>query len=139
MELVPVNTNNIFLLQDFINNMGEAATSFRYFARRDIKVIEQHEATLLFIENNRPVAYGHLEKEKDEVWLGICVLPNAKGKGYGKQMMNALIQKATANNIKKISLTVDKINKTAIHLYEKTGFSKVKETDSYFKYEFKIL
>jgi ribosomal protein S18 acetylase RimI-like enzyme len=136
MEVVSVTGNNVGLLQNFIDNIGESAGTFRYFAKRDVSVIKQHIATLLFTENDKPVAYGHLEREGDEVWLGVCVLPGVKGKGYGKQMMNALIQKAEANNVKKISLTVDKVNKAAVQLYEKLGFKKVAETDSYFKYEF---
>ena len=135
MELVVVTTDNIGLLQTFIDHIGASATTFRYFAKRDTSVICQHITTLLFTENEQPVAYGHLEKEGEEVWLGVCVLPHVKGKGYGKLMMNALIQRAGENNIKKISLTVDKVNKAAIQLYEKLGFKKRAETDRYFKYE----
>lgn len=138
MEVLNVTGRDIQQLQYFIDHIGEASETFRYFAKRDTSVIHQHLITLLFLEEGKPFAYGHLEPEGDEVWLGICVLPYKKGMRYGIQMMDALIEKAKSLSVTTIALTVDKVNEPAIRLYERFGFRKVKETNSYFKYELQL-
>ncbi len=135
MMIIAVTAETLYLLQNFISNMGDSSNSFRYFIKRDITVIHQHLTTLLAVEKNTPIAYGHLEAEEGVVWLGICVRQEYKGKGYGKQMMEALIEQAKLENINKISLTVDKTNAGAISLYEQCGFKKINEKEHYYFYQ----
>lgn len=134
MNLVFVHQENIHLLKTFIENIGEASKSFRYFNKRTIDVINNHLVTILLLENEFPVAYGHLDSEKDIVWLGICVLPAFSGKGYGNEMMKALIENAKRLKLNSITLTVDKENKLAINLYEKFNFQRKEEKESFYKY-----
>jgi GNAT superfamily N-acetyltransferase len=138
MEFVSVQRDNLELLNYFIRNIGEASLTFRYFNTRNVDIVYQHITTLLLIEDDIPVAYGHIEKEGEDVWLGICVTPSFAGKGYGKMMMDELITSAREKHISNISLTVDKINLPAISLYEKLGFVKVTEKDSFFKYKLEL-
>jgi len=135
MKFVSVNEENIYLLKAFIVNMGDASKSFRYFNNRRIEVINNHLVTLLLLENELPVAYGHLDSEKDTVWLGICVIPAFSGKGYGNEMMKALIVAAKPLKLNSIFLTVDKENKMAIRLYEKFNFQRIGERDNLYKYQ----
>ena len=139
MNVVQVNSKNIALLQEFINNIGDAAITFRYFNKRKLSEIRNHLITLLFTQENKPVAYGHLENVGLETWLGLCIAPAQKRNGLGMLMMEALIQKANQFGISTISLTVDKVNEAAINLYEKNGFIKVKETDTFFKYQLQLI
>jgi GNAT superfamily N-acetyltransferase len=138
MKFIVVQKNNLDLLDYFIRNIGEASLTFRYFNTRNIDVINQHLTTLLLIEEDVPVAYGHLEKEGEDIWLGVCVIPSFAGKGFGKLMMDELIANAKEKGISHISLTVDKVNLPAINLYEKLGFVKVTEEDFYFKYKLRL-
>lgn len=137
-SVITVNGTNIHLLSNFINQMGAASDTFRYFNKRTIDVISNHLVTLLLLYNNLPVAYGHLEPENKTIWLGICVLPGNAGKGFGKLMMSSLIEKARKLNISSIDLTVDKVNVAAIQLYEQYAFSKVGEASLYYKYQLLI-
>ena len=134
MEIVPVSKNNIHLLKAFIDNMGDASGSFRYYNSRTIESINNHLTTLLLIEKKQPVAYGHLDMENEIVWLGICVQPNSYRKGYGNIMMRELINFAKKSNVSKIYLTVDKDNNNAINLYEKFYFYKENEFGNSYKY-----
>src|SRR5690242_11212414 len=111
MSFVPIKQDNVQLLKDFIDHMGIAAESFRYFNSRSTDVITNHLVTLLIVENSKPVAYGHLDTEDGAVWLGVCILPPFIGKGYGKKMMNELMRTAKEMDVLKIQLTVDKENK----------------------------
>lgn len=133
-KIIPVNEQNISLLKIFIDQIGTAAETFRYFNNRQSDVISKHLTTLLLLHNDLPLAYGHLEEENKIVWLGICVLPGSAGKGLGKLMMHRLVETARQLNLLSIQLTVDKPNIPAIKLYEQFNFRKTDETGSYFKY-----
>jgi RimJ/RimL family protein N-acetyltransferase len=139
MEIVTVKQENIGLLKDFIASLGEAEKSFRYFNSRSPDVISNHLTTIIFVnEMKQPVAYGHLDKEQDNVWLGICVLPEYYNKGYGKKMMEQLIGTGQNLGLSSVLLSVDKDNPVAIQLYEKFNFQLTEETASYFKYKLDI-
>lgn len=135
MRLVSAKDDNIHLLKLFIENIGSASKTFRYFEKRPAAVINNHLVALLILELETPVAYGHLESEGDKIWLGICVLPKYTGKGFGNLMMENLIESARKQNIQIIDLTVDKLNLSAIKLYEKFNFKKSNEGDSYYRYQ----
>ena len=135
---IDIGPGNIDLLEGFIGKLGRASETFRYYNKRPVNVISNHLTTLMLTEDKMPVAYGHLEFENDTMWLGICVLPEKEGKGFGQLMMQRLIEKAKDKNIEKIDLTVDRINLKAIRLYEKFDFYKVSEHDSYFRYRLSL-
>lgn len=54
--------------------------------------------------------------------LGIGVLAPYRGKGIGKALMDAALQKAKLKGLTRIELTVREKNKSAISLYEQFGF-----------------
>ena len=125
---------DIILLSTFLKNAGVSLEKFRYFNDRNLEVIGDHIYRILILDkNNSPVAYGHLDPEKEIVWLGICVSETATRKGYGKKIMIKLIKKATKIGLKEIFLKVDSDNKIAISLYKKYFFEIISEKkDEYF-------
>ena len=140
-EFIQVKYPDVTLLRQFIAEAGTSLTSFRYFQKRPLEVIQNHACTFLLIENNKPIAYGHLDVsdepsvsfhcgEKTEtknilqrtIWLGIAVAEKHTGKGLGLLMMQKLIQFAKEQQIPSLRLSVDNSNTAAIRLYEKLGF-----------------
>jgi ribosomal protein S18 acetylase RimI-like enzyme len=71
--------------------------------------------------------YGFVDEKTPE--LAIAVVPNARGKGVGSALLDALLARARAAGHESISLSVDKRNSGAIHVYEEHGFSRVAESD----------
>jgi ribosomal protein S18 acetylase RimI-like enzyme len=138
MEYLKISKGNLAILEKFLNRIEKGSLSFRYFESRPLKVISNHIVTLLLIDKGRQIAYGHLDKEDDIVWLGIAVADNERGKGYGKKMMKKLINEAVKNNIEEISLTVDKTNIVAIELYKGLGFSLKSENKLTYRFELKL-
>lgn len=122
IQNLEIKKANITDLKIFIDNAGRSLKTFRYFQSRPLKIIENHIITVLLFSENIPVAYGHLEKEGENIWLGIAVSYAYKSNGYGNLILNYLINYAVIHNIKNIKLTVDKDNIVAIKLYEKNGF-----------------
>lgn len=54
--------------------------------------------------------------------LGVCISANYSGRGYGTEMVRHLISVAKSRKASEIILSVEESNRTAIQLYNKTGF-----------------
>ena len=122
MKFVQIKYPDLKLLEQFIADAGSSLKSFRYFQSRSIDVVKNHLCTFLLLDEEKPVAYGHLDSENGIVWLGTAVSEKYVGLGLGVMMVNELLNFAKQNNIKEIKLTVDDDNAAAIKLYEKSGF-----------------
>ena len=135
MKFIQVKYPDVKLLEQFIAEAGTSLRSFRYFQKRPIEVIKNHVCTFLLLDEEKPVAYGHLDNEEGVTWLGIAVSEKQVGQGLGIMMMNQLISFAKLNGVKEIKLSVDNDNAAAIKLYEKLGFKLVekKETFGFYK------
>jgi ribosomal protein S18 acetylase RimI-like enzyme len=137
MQIVRIDSTNIDLLYQFIKNPDEISPFFRYFQSRDPRAaFKNHVYTVVGIENDIVVAYGHIDYET-KYWFGICVLNTYQGKGYGKQIINSILEFTDSNSID-LALSVDSNNIVAIELYKKNGFIKVKNTDTIVYMERKI-
>ena len=71
--------------------------------------------------------YGFVDERTPE--LAIAVVPNARGKGVGTKLLDALLERARAEGFGAVSLSVDKRNGGAIALYRQHGFEQVGESD----------
>lgn len=71
--------------------------------------------------------YGFVDERTPE--LAIAVVPNARGKGVGSALLEALLDRARAGGHPAISLSVDKTNSSAIHVYEQHGFARISENE----------
>lgn len=69
--------------------------------------------------------YGFIDDSTPE--LSMAVEEKFRGKGYGQELLERLIQKLAAQRYTQLSLSVDKQNK-AFHLYQRLGFAIVNET-----------
>lgn len=116
------------LLNQFLKRSDLISNHFRYFQSRPTSIIKNHLITIIGLEDNKPIAYGHIDYETYN-WLGICILNGYQGKGYGTQMMNELIKYADENKLE-LRLSVDKDNLHAVSLYRKYNFIEYKSTET---------
>lgn len=72
--------------------------------------------------------YGFVDEETPEI--AVAVVPEARGRGIGGLLMEAVIEAARSSGYEEISLSVDRTN-PAVRLYELCGFRGVetRETD----------
>lgn len=95
------------------------------------------DAALVTIEAFRPVGaawyrlfdasepgYGFVDEETPE--LTIAVVPSRRGHGHGRELLEALLERARAEGYARISLSVEPDN-PALRMYEQHGFAKVGE------------
>lgn len=67
--------------------------------------------------------------------LTIVVAKDEQGKGYGKKMLNEMIQRASYDNANTMYLEVRTSNKTAIQLYHQRGFNELGIRKNYYPSE----
>ena len=68
-----------------------------------------------------------------EVYItNVAVNENARGKGYGKMLVNHLVAQSQLEDALFVTLEVRESNKNAIALYEKCGFKKIGERKNFY-------
>ena len=77
----------------------------------------------LFKENEP--GYGFVDEQTPE--LSIAVVPSRRGKGFGVELLEALLAQARREGYTQVSLSVEPDN-PALRLYERHGFRKVGES-----------
>jgi GNAT superfamily N-acetyltransferase len=95
------------------------------------------DTALVLIERFRPVGaawyrlfkasepgYGFVDEDTPE--LTIAIVPSRRGRGLGRELLEALLAQAREGGFARLSLSVEPDN-AAIHLYEQHGFTKVGE------------
>jgi ribosomal protein S18 acetylase RimI-like enzyme len=153
MKFVQVKYPDVKLLEQFIADAGSSLKSFRYFQKRPLEVIKNHLCTFLLLEEDKPVAYGHLDvtteaeisaqcgseekvaPTKETIWLGVAVSEKYIGLGLGVMMMNQLISFAKHERLREIKLSVDNDNVAAIKMYEKLGFKLLEKKEVFSFYQ----
>jgi ribosomal protein S18 acetylase RimI-like enzyme len=68
--------------------------------------------------------YGFVDERTPE--LAIAVVPSRRGRGFGEELLVALLERARAEGHEQVSLSVERDN-PALRLYEKHGFRVVRE------------
>ena len=114
--------SDVIKLKSFIKNSEENIKNFRYFLNRDLSILGNHVYTILLKIDQEYLGYAHLDKEEDDIWLGISISKKIQGLGFGKILMENLISYAKKMNLKEIKLSVDFENTKAEHLYKNHGF-----------------
>ena len=80
----------------------------------------------MLVYENTPVGYIAITTEEDALFLSkIYVLRTYRGKKIGTQALKFIENKARELNLKRITLTVNKNNHSAIKAYEKLGFENL--------------
>ncbi len=118
-------------LQSFLDSAGASLVKFRYFKSRGFDVLDNHLLTILYMDDRDAVGYGHIDKDNETIWLGICVAETHTGRGIGKSIMQYLNDFQDEMQIDELMLMVDWDNKRAIELYNKFEFQVVKEKEDH--------
>ena len=95
------------------------------------------DTALVLIEGFQPVGaawyrvfaadkhgFGFVDERTPE--LTIAVVPSRRGRGYGNELLAALLERARRDGYATVSLSVEPDN-PALQLYERVGFAKVGE------------
>lgn len=79
------------------------------------------------------VAFAICQTVLDEATLfNIAVYPQFQGKGYGKTLLNGLVERLRTQGVLTLWLEVRESNQTAQHLYNAVGFNEVTVRKNYY-------
>ncbi len=65
--------------------------------------------------------------------LNLCVHPHAQNMGYGRRLLEALLQKAVDAEAEKVFLEVRPSNQVALRLYRAVGFEQIGIRPAYYQ------
>ena len=108
MEAPPLEATRAFIL----NNIKRDHAQF--VARVDGKVVGWCD--IIPSQKGAAIATAHVGV------LGVGILPEYRGKGIGRQLIQAAIEKAARQGLTRIELNAREHNTNAIGLYKKLGF-----------------
>lgn len=92
--------------------------------------------TFLYTIDNEIIGYSVVQSVLDEVHLlNICVKPGHQGKGFGRQILNHVIEIALEQSAAIIVLEVRASNFRAQQLYLSTGFNEMSVRRGYYPAE----
>lgn len=87
----------------------------------------------VYLENGRIEAYGLISIAANEAHiLNLCVSLKYQGQGYGKRMLEKLMQTAEQLGANSIFLEVRESNHKAIQLYDRQGFNRIGVRKNYY-------
>ncbi len=105
------NANSQAILKNNIDSAMKAG---------DLVVVAVEEEEIIgFLWANK----GQLHRTSHTAYIVIGIRKAYQNKGIGKKLMSELDEWAKKNSVVRLELTVETINKTAKHLYEKYGFT----------------
>lgn len=102
----------------------------------DISMPEEEEkfgsTTYMAEVNNKIVGKVRLNVEEGVGGIyGLGILPEYRGKGYGREMLSLAVEKLKEKDIKDIMLQVEAKNKKALNLYKSCGFEETTTMNYY--------
>jgi ribosomal-protein-alanine N-acetyltransferase len=84
--------------------------------------------------DGRVAGYGILSIAAGEAHiLNLFIDPNYRSLGYGEQVLDAILARSRAANVREIFLEVRPSNVTALALYRKKGFHSVARRPAYYQ------
>lgn len=87
----------------------------------------------LLVASRRTVGHGILSVAAGESHLlNVCVHPECQGHGYGRKLVEHLLERAQALSAERIFLEVRPSNQVAYDLYEKLGFNEIGVRPNYY-------
>ena len=87
----------------------------------------------VLLRDNTVIGYGVMSVGADEChMLNICIKPDLQGNGFGRVMLEHLLETAQSHSATTAFLEVRPSNQVAINLYESAGFNEVGMRRNYY-------
>lgn len=89
---------------------------------------------LVIVRKGRVAGYGILSVAAGEAHiLNLCVDPPFRKLGYGERLLDEIVKRARAAEVREIFLEVRPSNEAAIALYAKKGFRRIADRPAYYQ------
>lgn len=115
----------------FIQNIAFTASGRNEIKEEDI-IYEQYQkyyipqGSIFVTYNNDTIGYGQIVKQDNKLYaVNLCILPNYRGRGVGKELLIYLINTAYELGYNEIYLKCEALNNVAYNLYQSMNFSVI--------------
>lgn len=111
-------------------NFGEDRENASHMVRENFK----HELTRCFVGQIDDDIFGlvNVRKEGSDFYIcGFNIAPTQQGKGFGRYMLDQVLERLTPSDGESITLEVDSNNQPAYQLYTTSGFEVQSQADYY--------
>ncbi|CAO5233076.1 GNAT family N-acetyltransferase [Frankia sp. AgKG'84/4] len=107
--------------------------AYPYFVLRQI--YDVHRGELLVLERRRQLC-GYSVAVRSSTpglawFLGLGVDPGCRGRGYGRRLAEASLERLRGQGLARVRLTVEGTNRAAVRLYRQLGFVRLAEIADY--------
>ena len=121
----------IDLFSDLYDRCFEGLRWYQPYSEGEVQEIVQEEDQLFLLkENTDTVGFAwlhHPDTQTAEI-EPIGIVPEARGRGYGRTLLNHVLQTQKEAGKTAVSLGVWQANQAAVKLYQSVGFEKQSET-----------
>ncbi len=120
-----------------VTNIEQQANRFPWSRKHfESSLKAGHNAWVFSNEQNEILGFTIVQHILDEMHLlNICVKPAAQGKGYGREILNHIIEFSTSLSANIILLEVRRTNLKAQQLYLNSGFNEMSVRKNYYPSE----
>ena len=96
---------------------------------RDLSQSDNFYQVGIYLENQLIGIANEVGRECDSIELGYAILPEFHNKGYGTEMLNALIHQMFIEGFSKVITGAFEENHSSIRVMVKCGMQKIEKTD----------
>lgn len=131
LPLLPEHLDAVWAIEQVAHSHPWAESMSRDLSHENTKNSSKYQFGLWV--DNQLMGYLYSQNIVGEVTLlTIAVAPNQQGKGYGKALVEHLIEHSEQAEAESIWLEVRESNKGAYHLYEALGFNEMDRRVNYY-------
>lgn len=115
-----------YMLPDFEN---EEQAEKLFLRLKEGSLAEKVYQVGIFL-NGEVIGYANeVERDGDAIELGYMIHPNYHNKGYGTEMLKAMIDEMFAGGFKKVLAGAFEENPASMRIMEKSGMTRIEKTD----------
>ena len=96
---------------------------------RDLSVADNFYQVGIFLENQLIGIANEVERTDKSIELGYAILPQFHNKGYGTEMLNALIERLFSDGFSQVVTGAFSENISSIRVMEKCGMRRLEKID----------
>lgn len=130
LPVIALLTNDIVKKTYMVPDLETKEAEEKLFLRlRDLSMSDSFYQMGVFLDNELIGIAHEVERQADKIELGYAILPSYHNRGYGTEILNALIEKMLADGFSQVITGAFEENGASIRVMEKCGMRRLEKRD----------